>query len=52
MRRALEGSWNSAPGRDQVCYAMLKHLPEDALEVVLNLFNKIWKEDGINFAIC
>lgn len=42
MRRALEGSRNSAPGQDQVCYVMFKQPAEDALKVIFNLSNKIW----------
>ena len=44
MRRALERSKYSAPGQDQVCNVMFRQLPEEAVEIVLNLFNKIWKE--------
>lgn len=42
MRRALKGSNNSAPGPDQLSYVMFRQLPEEALEIVLKLFNKIW----------
>lgn len=41
MRRTLEGSRNSAPGQDQVCYVMFIQSAEDALKVIFNLSNKI-----------
>ena len=29
-------------GPDEIYYQMLKHLPENSLETLLNIFNKIW----------
>ena len=44
LKRALEGSGYSAPGQDQLCYVMFRHLPEESLKMILLLFNKIWSE--------
>jgi len=41
---ALEGSGYTAPGQDQLCYAMFRQLPKEGLEIILKLFNKIWRE--------
>ncbi len=40
----LNGIRNTATGEDQLSYVMFQNLPEKILEVVLYLFNKIWKE--------
>lgn len=34
----------SSPGDDEICNEMIKQLPEKCRYVLLNLFNKIWKE--------
>jgi len=38
---------NSKPGQDQLCYVMFRQLPDEALKIILNLFNKIWREGVI-----
>ena len=38
---------NSAPGKDYICYDMLRHLSDKGLQKVLNLFNKVWEEGKI-----
>ena len=35
-------SHDSATGPDEIHYQMLKHLPENSLETLLNIFNYIW----------
>ena len=35
----------SATGPDKIHYQMLKHLPENSLETLLNIFNYIWTTD-------
>lgn len=40
----LEESGYTAPGQDQLCYAMFRQLPKEVLEIILKLFNKIWRE--------
>ena len=42
LTRALSLSHNSAPGPDDVHYEMLRHLPTESLNLLLNLFNEIW----------
>jgi len=44
LKVALEGSGYTAPGQDQLCYAMFRQLPKEGLEIILKLFNKIWRE--------
>ena len=39
---AIQLSHNSATGPDEIHYQMLKHLPENSLETLLNIFNDIW----------
>ena len=33
---------NTAPGEDDISYAMLKHMSKSTLKIILNLFNLIW----------
>ncbi|MGL5590845.1 MAG: RNA-directed DNA polymerase, partial [Metamycoplasmataceae bacterium] len=47
LKRAIIGSKNSAPGQDQMSYTMFQHLPIEALNVILELFNKIWREGKV-----
>jgi len=42
LKTAISGTKNTAPGHDQLCYEMFKHLSHDCLETVLFLFNNIW----------
>ena len=35
---------SSAPGGDTISYSMIKEMPDQANEQLLNLFNQIWKE--------
>jgi len=46
LKDALNKSRNSAPGEDAVSYQMLKQLPESALDFILQLFNRIWREES------
>ena len=39
---AIQLSHDSAIGPDGVHYQMLKHLPDNSLETLLNIFNYIW----------
>ena len=39
---AIQLSHDSATGPDEVHYQMLKHLAENSLETLLNIFNYIW----------
>ena len=38
----LQLTKNTAPGPDEILFAMVKHLANSALEFLLHLFNKIW----------
>ena len=44
MKRAIGKSKNSSPGKDQICYIMMKHLGVIGLYKLLSLYNKIWQE--------
>ena len=39
---AAQLSHDLATGPDKIHYQMLKHLPENSLEILLNIFNNIW----------
>jgi len=41
-KTAISETKNTAPGHDQLCYEMFKHLSNDCPETVLFLFNNIW----------
>ncbi len=47
LKLALEGSGYTTLGEDQLCYVMFRQLPDEALESILHLFNKIWREGVI-----
>ncbi|KAG8303248.1 hypothetical protein J6590_016221 [Homalodisca vitripennis] len=34
-----------APGLDYVTYSMISHLPKNALEILLTIYNKIWNNE-------
>lgn len=44
IKRALRKSGLTAPDKDRICYVMLYHLSDLALEVILHLYNKVWQE--------
>ncbi len=44
MKRAIKSSRNSSPGKDKVCFVMLKHIGEGALLKLLHLYNRVWEE--------
>ena len=45
LKHALQKFKMSAPGNDQICYAMINQLSENSKDVLLELYNKVW-EDG------
>jgi hypothetical protein len=47
MHSALIGCRFPAPGHDQLCHVMFKHLPDEVIHVFLGLFNTIWSEGVI-----
>lgn len=38
---------NSAPGEDQITYEMLKHLSNTAMKYILELYNKLWRDNTL-----
>ena len=44
LKIALQGTGYTAPGQDQLCYAMFRQLPMETMTMVLSLFNTIWRE--------
>jgi len=47
LRNALDECKNSAPGKDEICYSMLRHLSDNGMNKVLNVFNRVWEEGKI-----
>lgn len=41
LKRAILGSKQTSPGKDDVCYEMVKHLSDTSLYSLLSLFNRI-----------
>lgn len=50
MIRAITRARPTSPGKDQVCYVMLKHLGEGALSSLLHLYSRVWDEGGLAIA--
>lgn len=44
MVRAIKRANPASPGKDQICYVMLKQLGKRSLLKLLELYNKVWKE--------
>lgn len=44
LKKAIVKAKVTAPGKDKISYAMLKHLSNSSLSVILELFSKIWWE--------
>ena len=42
LRRAIGKTKDAAPGRDRICYIMLRNLGKFALDKLLGLYNSIW----------
>ena len=42
LKKAIVRARQTTPGEDGVCYAMLEHMTENSLSVVLKLFNRVW----------
>ena len=47
LEKKIKQKRNSAPGEDSIQYPMLKHLPPNALDILLHFFNKIWESGEI-----
>lgn len=49
LLRAQANTKMSSPGKDEVCYIMIKHLPDDGLKVLM-LYNKVWEEGRLQIS--
>lgn len=47
LKGALAKCKKSTPGKDEVSYTMLKHLSDEGLQLLLNLYNKVWGKGRI-----
>ena len=43
LKNSLDKSNDTTAGSDDIYYQILKHLPSDALETLLNIMNDIWR---------
>ena len=43
LKNSLDKSHDTTLGPDDIHYQILKHLPSDALETLLNIMNEIWR---------
>lgn len=43
LKKTLAGGKKTSPGRNGICYEMIKHLPDNSLRIILKLFNKVWE---------
>lgn len=44
LNRAMAKTGKTAPGKDDICYSMLKQLSEEGKNKLLMLYNKVWEE--------
>jgi len=42
LKRAIAGTKQTFPGRDEICYEMFKHLSDSSLNAILRFYNKVW----------
>ncbi|WP_144077945.1 hypothetical protein, partial [Solemya velum gill symbiont] len=47
LQISLSKSHNSAPGPDGIHYELLKHLPSQSLDLLLDIFNYIWTSGSL-----
>ena len=45
LKRSLKKSNSSSPGPDQIHYEILRHLPIETLDILLDIINETWKSD-------
>ena len=43
LKNSLDKSNDTTAGPDDIHYQIMKHLPSDALETLLNIMNEIWR---------
>ncbi len=44
---ALEKPGKTAPGKDEVCYRMMKQIRKEGKKKLLMLYNKVWEEGKV-----
>ena len=44
LRRVINRTGQTSPGKDEICYVMLRNLSDYSLNRLLKLYNKIWLE--------
>ncbi len=47
LKRALAGLKHTSPGKDDICYELIKQLLVLSLSMILRLFNKIWETGNL-----
>ena len=47
LESTINKKGNSSPGEDSLQYPMFKHLPQNALDILLHFFNQIWETGEI-----
>ncbi len=47
LKRALAGLKHTSPGKDDICYELIKQLLVLSLSMNLRLFNKIWETGNL-----
>jgi len=52
LQCALPTTKNSAPGADQICYKLPKHLPNDSLRVLVHFINSVWATGALPTSWC
>jgi exonuclease III len=45
LTAALQASHESSPGPDNIPYSLIKNLPNDILQLLLQIYNTLWSED-------
>ncbi|MGL5733123.1 MAG: RNA-directed DNA polymerase, partial [Metamycoplasmataceae bacterium] len=43
LKQVLHGVKHTSPGKDEICYEMIKHLSDVSLNIILEFINKIWE---------
>jgi len=43
LQAVIASAPDTAPGNDNICYQMFKHMKPSSLQLVLQLFNRYWR---------
>ena len=46
FHNALHNTNSTAPGEDKITYQLIKHLPDNAIDYLLHLYNRIWQSNS------